>query len=208
MHVSYLTEDQLEYIANHTHLVPFSLNYKIENFDCGIDEYNIFLTKEALMYSDANISKTHLLLDNYTGDVIGYFSLCTGAISLSEDEKTQHHMGNIPFKSMPILKIGKLAVDKTYISKRNNDMKINYGSYLIELCRGFAAELTEQNIACRFVVVDADIQHNPKTVEFYEKNGFLYNQSFIKSKSSTNTVSMRLDIYNDVEEQNEEQTGT
>jgi hypothetical protein len=39
----------------------------------------------------------------------------------------------------------------------------------------FAQECNERYFACRFLTVDADIEHNETVLAFYEKNGFLVN---------------------------------
>jgi len=44
------------------------------------------------------------------------------------------------------------------------------------------------------LTVDADIEYNPRTTEFYEKNGFVVNSSK-KRRASDKTVSMRRDIF-------------
>lgn len=180
-----------EDISNSTHLVPFSHYYKIDNFKSGIPEYDDFLKKEALKYQNAGICSTQLLIDNYNGDVIGYFSLCMASIKLTSDEKDIHNMEDVIFSSIPSLKIGKLAIDTNFKSK-------GYGSYLINLILGIANESALNGISCRFIVVDADIQYDENTIKFYERNDFLVNESFIRRNKSNEqkTISMRLDIYN------------
>ncbi|MCK4257712.1 MAG: hypothetical protein KAX49_01970 [Halanaerobiales bacterium] len=101
-------------ISKKTHLVPFSRFYKIDKFDSGLKEYNNFLMYEANIYEKRCISKTHLLLDNYTADIIGYLSLSAASIRITSEEKTFHELESVPFFSIPVLKIGKLAVDKSY----------------------------------------------------------------------------------------------
>ena len=178
-------------ISTRTHLVPFSSTYKIHHFDSGIEEYNNFLKNDAEFYEHQCVSKTHLLLDNYTADIIGYLSLGAAAIKITTEEKTVHDLGKIPFHSIPVLKIGKLAVDKNYRKKQKG-----YGSYLIEIARGFALELNEVSIGCRFIVVDADVQYSPQTVNFYLKNGFSYSQQF-PPKEGQRTVLMLLNLLED-----------
>ncbi len=192
--------DSFETIANSTHLVPFSKNYKIENFDSGIEEYNKFLIEEAEYLHESGFSYTQLLLDNMSGDVIGYISLCMGSIKLSNSEKDMHKISSIHFNAIPSLKIGKLAIDKKY-----KEQCKGYGSYLILIARGIASESSDNGISCRFICVDADIEHNPKTWEFYGKNDFLPNEAL---KSNNKTISMRLDIFNDEQDSELGATGT
>jgi len=108
----------IENIVNSTHLVPFSKNYKISKFDNYVDEYNKFLIEEAEDFEEKCISKTQLLLENTTGDVIGYFSLCSASIKMTKDEKQLHDMEDIMVSSIPALKIGKLAISEIKRNKR------------------------------------------------------------------------------------------
>jgi len=60
----------------------------------------------------------------------------------------------------------------------------------------FFNEYEEYNgIACRFLTIDADIEHNPNVTEFYIKNGFVPNER-LNNKNRV-TVSMRKDIFVD-----------
>ncbi|MDR0518309.1 MAG: hypothetical protein LBH25_14850 [Fibromonadaceae bacterium] len=38
-----------------------------------------------------------------------------------------------------------------------------------------------QYMACRFLSVDADIEHNANVLNFYKKNGFLPNEEFFNN---------------------------
>ncbi len=178
------------------HLVPFDTNYNIHNFDCGTNEYNEFLTELAECYHNECTTRTLLLINKKNADVIGYMSLCTGSIKLTDKEKNEHFTEVPPFNSIPTLKIGKLAVSKEYKGK-------GYGSLLIFLARGLAQKLLDLNIACKFIDVDADIQYDQDLIDFYSKNGFLINEEF-KGRNQK-TISMRLEFLN--LEEAEEQTG-
>ncbi|MFL8618724.1 hypothetical protein Q3390_14100 [Clostridioides difficile] len=189
MHI--LTEEQIEEIYDKVDLLPLS---EVENildyeFDCGIEEYNSFLS-EAKMYDDYNISKVHLLLDRETNNLIGYMALCSDAIKLSSSEKRNNELIKIPFASMPALKIGKLA-----ISNKEEYKNKGYGSFLLEIARLLAFEINKNGLACRFLTVDTDIEYNENTPMFYNKNGFIKNNSGVYS-NRTQCISMRADILN------------
>jgi len=47
--------------------------------------------------------------------------------------------------------------------------------------------------ACRFLTVDADLEHDEGIIVFYEKNGFIKNSEFYNKNRKT--VSMRKDLY-------------
>jgi hypothetical protein len=59
-------------------------------------------------------------------DVIGYIALSTDSIELSIQEKDGDGLKAIKIKSVPALKIGKLAIDIKYEGKY-------YGAYLLWL---------------------------------------------------------------------------
>ncbi|MGD6873410.1 hypothetical protein ACQCU1_14630 [Sutcliffiella horikoshii] len=96
-----------------------------------------------------------MLVHNDTNDVIGYFALLTDAFLLDKQEKEKMGL-EIPFSSVPAIKIGKLAVSK-------NHHEYHYGSFLLYMTLGYARELEELGIACRFITVDADITSKHRT---------------------------------------------
>jgi len=49
-----------------------------------------------------------------------------------------------------------------------------------------------QHFACRFITVDADIEHNESVMNFYQKNGFIPNEE--SNNKRRKTISMRRDI--------------
>ena len=67
---------------------------------------------------------------------------------------------------------------------------------MLEMERAFAFGMNELGIACRFITVDADIDYEPNTPEFYKKNGFVENLKY-KQKKEVHTISMRKDIFVD-----------
>ena len=69
-----------------------------------------------------------------------------------------------------------------------------YGSFLLEMARAYAFSMNELGVACRFITVDADIEYDIDTPQFYIKNGFVENLSN-KSKNARHTISMRKDIF-------------
>lgn len=169
-------------------LVKLSQGYRIEDFDCNIDEYNNFLKNESLKIQEKNISKVHLIINKKNGDIVAYFTLSSGSINLSSGEKNSHEISDIIFNSFPCIKIGKLAADINYSSIYSNIF-----SFLIQIIIGIANDSINLGVASRFLIVDADIQNNPGVDELYFKNGFEYNEKLKNSKNKT--ISMRLDIF-------------
>lgn len=190
----YLSEDEINEIG---HVVELKTFENVNNplcfaFDSEIDEYNNFL-KVADDFDEWNISKTHLLIHKETKELIGYMTLSTDSIKLTNEEKEIHELNKVPFASIPALKIGKLAINKKL---SNNAKRKGYGSFLIEMAVAYAFSINEQGVACRFVTVDADIEYDEDTPKFYDKNGFVENLSN-KSRNAKHTISMRKDIFTD-----------
>lgn len=192
--MTYLTDEQIAKIENGVRLLPINDVGDISHylFDSKIKEYNDFL-KIAKSYCDINISKTFLLIHKETDELIAYMTLSADSIKLTSQEKEYHDISKVPFASIPALKVGKLAVNKS-LSKRAQ-LK-GYGSFMLEVARAFAYTMNEVGIACRFITVDADIQYDKNTPSFYKKNGFVENLSN-KSKNARHTISMRKDIFED-----------
>lgn len=189
--MKYHSTGEYEIILQHTSIVRFSKEYNLEKFDCGIDDYNNFLINDAQYYLDKSISSVHLLIHNDTNDtndIIGYFALLNDAFLLDKVEKEKIEL-EIPFSSVPALKIGKLAVSKSH-------KDYHYGSYLLWIVLGFARELELLGIACRFITVDADIEYNDSTPLFYESNSFVRNEhkTLVNRKRF---VSMRYDLFDE-----------
>lgn len=190
--MSYLVATDIINIVNKVRLLSIK---KVDNimklsFDSHITEYNDYLNV-ASIFDDLNISKTFLLLHRETGELLAYMTLSADAIKLTSDEKRNHNISKVPYASVPALKVGKLAVNREL---SNCARQKGYGSFLLEVARAYAFYMNEMGVACRFLTVDADIEYNAYTIQFYKKNGFVENLSN-KSRNPRHTISMRKDIF-------------
>lgn len=192
--MSYLTENEIIEIQNNVRLLSIKEVDHISHyvFDSHIDEYNEFLQIAEKFY-DLNISKTFLLLHRRTDELLAYMTLSADSIKLTKDEKEIHDIGKVPYASIPALKVGKLAVNKEL---SEDAVRKGYGSFLLEMARAYAFQMNDLGVACRFITVDADIEYDPDTPQFYHKNGFVENLSN-KSRNAKYTISMRKDIFVD-----------
>lgn len=192
--MSYLKENDIVEIQNNVRLLSIKQIDDISHylFDSHIDEYNDFL-KIAEKFYDLNISKTFLLIHKRTNELLAYMTLSADSIKLTSEEKELHDISKVPYASIPALKVGKLAVNKELGSESK---RRGYGSFMLEMARAYAFEMNEMGVACRFITVDADIEYNPDTPKFYEKNGFVENLSN-KRRNTKHTISMRKDIFID-----------
>ena len=157
------------------------------NFDCGNQEYNAYLFQDALRSLDDHIALTWLLTERSTEKTAAYMSLIMDAIKLSFTEKELHHL-NYPFRTVPAMKIAKLAVDSSFSKKYKG-----IGTFMIRNAKKFALSCNATYCAARFLTVDADIEHNEGVLTFYEKNGFISNAELYNKNRKT--LSMRKDLY-------------
>lgn len=190
--MSYLTEQDITEIKNNVRLLSIANIDDVSHyfFDSHIEEYNNFL-QVAEKFCELNISKTFLLIHKDTEELLAYMTLSADSIKLSAEEKELHDILKVPYAALPALKVGKLAVNKELSVQARRK---GYGSFMLEMARAFAFRMNEAGIACRFITVDADIDYNPNTPEFYRRNGFTENLKYKKKKDS-HTISMRKDIF-------------
>jgi GNAT superfamily N-acetyltransferase len=157
------------------------------SFKCTIFEYNDYLFQDAIRSLNDHIAKTWLLREQKTGEIAAYMSLIMDAIKLSFNEKELHNL-NYPFKTIPAMKIAKLAVDGDFLERYKG-----IGSFMIKAAMGKAIDCNDEYCAARFLTVDADIEHDEGVLAFYEKNGFIHNTELFNKNRKT--ISMRKDIY-------------
>ena len=135
-----------------------------------------------------HIALTWLLTERNTEKAAAYMSLIMDAIKLSFTEKELHNL-NYPFRTIPSMKIAKLAVDNSSFSKKYKGI----GTFMIDSAERLALICNNNYCAARFLTVDADIEHDKGVLAFYEKNGFIPNAEL--SNKNRKTISMRKDIY-------------
>jgi len=156
-------------------------------FNCGTPEYNYYLVTDALRSMDDHIALIWLLTERSTGKIAAYMALIMDAIKLSFNEKELHNL-NYPFKTIPAMKIAKLAVDLGFSEKYKG-----IGTFMIDNAERLACACNVNYCAARFLTVDADIEHNESVMEFYKKNGFVPNAEMNGKRNKT--ISMRKDIF-------------
>ncbi|MDR2855840.1 MAG: GNAT family N-acetyltransferase, partial [Methanomicrobiales archaeon] len=142
---------------NDLKIIKLTEDSKIEDFSCGSEEIDIFLTKTAKIAQIENTSRTHLVYLN--DDLVGFFSLICDSIT-QKDIEIQFQKENYVHKVYPAVKITRLAVRDEYQGK-------GIGHALLYYALGVVYAL-QRYVACRFVIVDA----KPDAIDFYKKFGF------------------------------------
>jgi len=92
---------------------PITADQELSNFDCGESSLNEWLKKRAFKNHVAGASRCFVVCAG--AEVIGYYSLSAGAISHEVAPKARRR--NMP-NPLPILLLGRLAVDKRYHNQR------------------------------------------------------------------------------------------
>jgi hypothetical protein len=156
-------------------------------FRCAVPEYADYLREDALRAQTDHVAVTWVLREGAGGEIAAYMSLITDAVKLSNAEKELHKL-DYPFKTIPALKIAKLATGEASRQKYRN-----LGTYMVFQAGMFARNIINPYCAARFLTVDADIEHDAGVLAFYQKSGFAPNSEL--SGKRRKTISMRLDLY-------------
>lgn len=88
-------------------------NHNVDNFDCGELTLNEWLKKRAAKNNVADASRC-FIISNTNNEVVGYYSLSAGAINRELAPKAMRR--NMP-DSLPVLVLGRLAINKNYHNK-------------------------------------------------------------------------------------------
>ena len=99
-------------LPNLTAPAPITSGHELAAFDSGVSSLDEWLRKRALKNHASGASRCFVVCTGAV--VVGYYSLSAGAISREEAPKAMQR--NMP-NPLPILLLGRLAVDKRYHNK-------------------------------------------------------------------------------------------
>ena len=144
-------------------------NHPIKPFDCEDDDLNDFLFNKALLYQKELLATTFVIESEKR--TLGYYSVLNDSLQLKEEDfpskskykKFLTHLIPHPkrhLKSVPAVKIGRLAIDKACKG-------MGLGRLIIRNLIADCVKLNQQ-IACRLITVDA----YKGALTFYQKLGF------------------------------------
>jgi len=164
-------------------VIRLTAKTEIKSFDCGDDDLNDFLNKDAKNYLASLLSVTYLIQRDT--EILAYFSLSNDRITRfdvgkSEWNKLNRNVANDKRKkSYPAVKLGRLAVDK-------KSAQLGFGKLILYYIREtYANDL--QTAGCRFITVDA----YATATDFYERNGFKF---MTQEDEGKNTRAMYFDL--------------
>jgi hypothetical protein len=128
-----------------------SPSVSLAGFACPVDEYNIYLYKDALRSQHDHVALTWLLREHLTVEIAAYMTLIADGIKLSIAEKELHNL-SCHFETIPAIKTTKLAASQTHHERYSG-----IGSFMIDSAELLALDCNRNYCACRFLTVDADI---------------------------------------------------
>ena len=163
-------------------------HYPIKPFDCEDEDLNDFLFNEAVPYQKELLATTFVMENDK--QTLGYYSLLNDSLQLKEEMFTSKSQFRkflrelVPYpkrhlKTIPALKIGRLAIDKTFKGK-------GLASVIMANIISKCIKMNEEQ-ACRLITVDAYKQ----AVPFYQKMGFKF---LIEGDKDDTTRLMFLDL--------------
>lgn len=132
-----------------------------KDFDCGEPALNQFLQQQAGQQQRKGLGKTYVAVANNSEDVIGFITLSAGQVAATQLPVTL----KLPRYPVPILRIGRLAVDSRHQGH-------GLGQDLLAFGLRLAMEFSQQ-VGLYAVVVDAKQE---KAAAFYQRLGFVPTQ--------------------------------
>ena len=140
-------------------------------FSCGYDDLDEYFLKDSPLWADQMYGKTYcFVLKDDPQTIVCAFSLSneTIRIDLLPNSQKKRFLKEIPkekrMRRYPAVLIGRLGVD---IQFANNGS----GTELRQILKFWFIE-PDNKAAVRYLAVDA--LNNPRTLNYYEKNGFAY----------------------------------
>lgn len=138
-------------------IVPLEATHRRDDFDCGDDALNDFLRRYARQQQDRDFSRSYVALADDVLTVLAFVSVSAGQVGTTSFPA---HL-KLPRYPVPVLRIGRLAVDRRAQGKK-------LGRDLMRFALSLSLELAGR-IGINAVVVDAK---NEAAREFYKSLGF------------------------------------
>jgi len=140
-------------------------------FSCGYDDFDEYFLKDSPLWADQMYGKTYcFVLKEDPHTIVCAFSLSneTMRVDLLPNSQKKRFLKEIPkdkrMRRYPAVLIGRLGVDLQFSNK-------GIGTELMQILKFWFVE-PDNKAAVRYLAVDA--LNNPKTLSYYEKNGFAY----------------------------------
>lgn len=129
---------------------------------CGEDSLDGYLRQRAKQDDDRNVARVFVLYDTQDGRIAGYYTLTSSSVPL-EDLPPEMRRKLPRYPHVPVVLLGRLAVDEAYQGQR-------LGELLLAAALRLAFVAASEHVAATAVVVDA---LHDQARSFYERYGFL-----------------------------------
>lgn len=136
----------------------FSDKQRLKDFDCSVEQLNVYLSRFARKNDSLGIGRTFLALED-DGSIAGYFTLATAQVRF--EEIPENLVSKLPKYPIPALRIARLAVRRDLQGKGMGKMLLKEAFRRIVL--------VSENTGLKFIIVDA----KEPSKSFYEKYGFI-----------------------------------
>ena len=147
--------------------ITLSPDYPIKEFNCGNDDLNEFLLKDAKDHIRELMATTYLF--EYKNETVSFFSLSNDRLCHEDKIASKSGLNRVKklipeqkrYRSLPAVKIGRLGVHKNF-------KNMGIGTQMLRILKYW---FTHGNkTGCRFLTIDA---YNKKhIISFYKKNDF------------------------------------
>lgn len=154
-------------IASQLRVEKLHKDHDIQGFQCYEKELLKFLHEDALEHQNKKFSVTYLLFLEESNQLVSYITLLNDKIDLEGDLKEYFSQKGLTFKSLPAMKIGKIAVDDRFLRR-------GIGKLMVAFAYDNADLISEQFAGCRFLTLDAkrNRDENKDSIHFYKKLNF------------------------------------
>lgn len=141
------------------------------SYTCGDTDLDDFFLNDAERYAKELMGKTYCwITEEKPHRIVALFTLANDSIKTLHLDKTTRNRLNRPIdnpkrgRSYPATLIGRIGVNQAF-------QGMSIGTQLIQFIKDWFRH-EDNKTGCRFLVVDA--YNNPRTLRFYEQNGFRY----------------------------------
>lgn len=142
------------------HINPLTKSHERKSFDCGHEDLNRYLRKQARQDAEKRVAASFVLTQPGDPKVLGFYTLSSSIIPL--DELPPHLMKRLPrYGQLPVTLLGRLAVDRSAGGQ-------GVGEFLLIDALRRSLEAAQQ-IAAMAVIVDAK---NERAESFYRHFDF------------------------------------
>ena len=94
---------------------PLRQDDDVSTFDCGQSSLNKWLQNHAWRNQQTGVSRTNVICDNDTDQIIGFVSLSSGSIERGAMQRKFRHGKPDP---VPMTLLGQLAIDQNYAGQK------------------------------------------------------------------------------------------